>query len=62
VLVNGSVSFASDLPESESIATKLFWQGLVEMAFLAPTLSRSARFAAAGGIIVAEKRQSRFYA
>src|SRR5262249_10527731 len=44
LLVNRSVAFASELPESESIASKLFWQRLVEVAFVTPSLSRSTRF------------------
>jgi hypothetical protein len=44
LLVNGDVPFTSDLAIIEPVALKFFWQWLIELAFLTPTLSRSARF------------------
>jgi hypothetical protein len=62
LLVYRRVSFAGDLPILESIAAKFFWQRLVGMAFLTPSLSRSTRFTVAGSInFVADTRQGLFY-
>src|SRR5262249_55978708 len=61
LLVNCYVAFPSDLPVSESIVPKFFWQRLIEMTFPTPSLRRSARFLRGDGYWTANKIPQRFF-
>src|SRR5262249_32283871 len=58
LFVNRSVTLTGDLPAGESTAPKFFPQSLTGMAFVTPSLRRSARFWGRTLYMVADRRWS----